>query len=123
MNIQAIISQLQKEYPGKFIIQNHPTDPTEIICEIEPTSEHSDYSTAIAVIDRSIPHYHLKTTETYEIIRGQLKLTVADEEHTLKEGGSFTIHPGQRHFAEGNETWVRVTSHPGWTKEDHYLVN
>lgn len=122
MNAQNVISQLQKEYPGKFIIQNHPTDPTEIICEIEPTSQHSEYSVAIAVIDHSIPHYHVKTTEIYEVIRGSLKLTVDDTEHILKEGGLFTIDPGQKHFAEGNETWVRVTSHPGWTKEGHFFA-
>ena len=62
MQVKRVVSQLKLKYPGKKIIMNNRNRPTEIVCEIEPTREHLDYSRAIAVIDKSLPHYHQKTT-------------------------------------------------------------
>lgn len=58
MDVKRVIEQLKKEYPSKKIIKNIENNPTEIICEIDPTEKHRIYSIAIAVIDQSIPHYH-----------------------------------------------------------------
>lgn len=30
------------------------------------------------------------------------------------------IEPEEYHIAKGKETWVKVTSVPGWTPEDQY---
>ncbi len=122
MNKTLIIQELQKKYPGKAIICNGDQDPTEILCEIEPTSHHPAYSTAVAIIDSSVPHVHKKTTENYTILKGELTLTIDDQQIILREGDTYVIAPNRVHSACGNETWVRVDSSPGWTMEDH-MVN
>lgn len=63
MNVKKVIGELQRKYPGKPILKNIEQNPTEILCEIEPTENHPDYSVTIAVIDKSILHYHKKITE------------------------------------------------------------
>lgn len=122
MNVLQIIKNLQAQYPRKTIIKNNEHNPTEIICEIRPMKAHPEYSVAIAFIDASLPHYHKKTFETYEILEGELLLVVSGIEHRLKRGETFLIHPLSVHSAKGNETKVKVTSKPGWTVEDHILV-
>jgi len=122
MNKQNVIHQLKLQYPSKTIICIPNDNPTEILCEIEPSTEHGDYSVVIAVIDGSAPHVHKDTTEEYEVIKGELKLFKDGREYVLHAGDSITINPGEVHYARGNETWVKATSHPGWTPEDHILV-
>ena len=78
---------------------------------------------AIAVIDRSEPHYHKKATETYKVIKGRLTVFVDSRKHELNEEDVLVVRPEQIHYAVGNETWVEVVSEPGWTPEDHILVN
>lgn len=122
MNVQKVIAELQEKYPGKPILKNNEEHPTEIVCEIEPTSEHPDYSTAVAVIDESIPHYHKKTTEEYKILKGTLVLFLDDKQIALYENDAYIITPGIKHYAKGQETWITTTARPGWTKEDHIFV-
>lgn len=122
MNVKEVIKQLKKEYPSRRIIKNSNTNPTEIICEISPTEENPDYSIAIAVIDQSIPHYHKKTTETYEVLRGKLILKIRGKETLLKTGDKVTVRPNTIHSAKGKETWIKVYSKPGWLFRDHILV-
>lgn len=123
MNVKNVITELKQHYPGKDIIQNPTENPTEIICEIDPPSLHTEYSIAIAVIDQSRPHYHKKSTEVYEILQGDLVLTVGGKDYALKSGEQMTIIPNQIHWAKGNGTWVKVTSRPGWTIQDHILAD
>ncbi|MBN1162406.1 NUDIX domain-containing protein [Patescibacteria group bacterium] len=118
MNIEKVIKELNQKYPGKAVFKNDEKETTEILCEIEPCKEHSEYSNAIAVIDKSIPHIHYKTTETYKVIKGILTLHVGNEVLTLKEGDSYVIKPNNVHWAEGDETWIECYSEPGWTLED-----
>ena len=40
MNTKNVVNQLKSQYPGKPIIKNSKVEPTEILCEIEPTKEH-----------------------------------------------------------------------------------
>ncbi len=119
MNVKKVVSKLRSEYPGRKIIFNDPEHPTEIVCEIQPTSESPDQSAIIAVVDRIIPHYHKVTTEVYEVLEGPIDLYVDNEKHTLQNGETFEIKPGRVHYAEGSEAWIRCTSTPGWTIEDH----
>lgn len=121
MNIEKVINELSLKYPGKKIIKNNEENPTEIICEIDPSSQHPEKSIAIAVIDRSESHYHNKSTEIYRIIKGELNLIVDNKEYNLKENDVYTIHPGEIHYAIGSETWVEVISESGWTLEDHII--
>jgi mannose-6-phosphate isomerase-like protein (cupin superfamily) len=120
MNQVTVIEELLKKYPGKRVIKNDTENPTEILCEVKPTSDHPSFSLAIAVIDKSIPHVHRKSTEEYTILRGQLTLHVDEKTFTLKTGQTFYVRPHQIHWAEGNETWVSCFSQPGWTREDHF---
>lgn len=121
MNIVKVIKKLEKKYPGKNIIKNPEDNPTEILCEVDPSSNHPEYSIAIAVIDKSEPHVHKKSTETYKIVRGKLSIYVDNEKHELEQGDKYTVLPGQIHWAEGKETWIECISKPGWALEDHIL--
>jgi mannose-6-phosphate isomerase-like protein (cupin superfamily) len=122
MNVEAVVEELKKIYPGKKIIENKNREGkiTEIICEIEPGK---DKSIAIAVVDKSVPHYHKTITEKYEIIRGQLIVNKAGKDYFLQNGDEMTIHPGEVHSAQGQGAWVRVTSTPGWSILDHIIKN
>jgi len=122
MNVQKVVEQLKREYPGKKIILNDPENPTEIICEIEPASENPDKSIAIAVLDNTLKHYHELAKETYEVLKGVLELTKEGETHFLTEGQKMEIEPGEFHLARGKETWVKVTSVPAWVPEDHIVT-
>ena len=115
--------ELQKQYPGKPIFENKTDgEVTELVCEIEPTSEHPEYSVAIAVINKSPKHKHNQTTETYKVIKGKLKLHVGGDMFELHEGDWYIIEPGQVHWAEGDAAWVECRSEPGWTVEDYITV-
>jgi len=114
MNTEKVINELSQKYPGKKIIKNDEENPTEIICEIES-------GLAVAVIDKSIAHYHRKTTETYEIIKGELIVYKNSIQYKLKEGDKLTINPEEMHYAVGNESWAKVYSKPAWTQKDHII--
>lgn len=122
MNIDDVITELNEKYPGKSIFKNNEETTTEILCEIDPSTEHPEYSNAIAVIDKSIPHIHYKATETYKVIRGELTLYIGNEVMALKEGESYVIKPNNVHWAKGDETWIEAYSEPGWTFEDQIIA-
>lgn len=122
MNTQKIIKQLQQKYPGKKIILNPPEHPTEIICELSPTSEHPEKSIALAIVGSSKPHYHKNSTEIYEAQKGILRVYVNGEKHILQEGEKITIKPNTTHYVEGDEAWFLTHSSPGWMFEDHIVV-
>jgi len=123
MNIEKIINELSKKYPGKKIIKNREENPTEIICEVDPASNHPEKGIAIAVIDKSEPHYHKKTTEKYKVLKGKLIININGQDYKLQEKEELVIKPGSIHYAIGDETWVEVYSEPGWLSEDHILAN
>jgi mannose-6-phosphate isomerase-like protein (cupin superfamily) len=122
MNHKKVVEELKKKYPGKKIILIPETEPTEIICEVEPTSEHPEYSVAIAVVDRSAPHYHKIATETYKPIEDTLELIIDGNINRVYPGDTMTIPPGAVHYAAGTESWFECRSEPGWTKEDQVMV-
>lgn len=119
---KEIIDSFTADYPGKNIISLPEDDPTEIICEIDPTPEHAEYNVAIAAIKASAPHFHKLAEEIYEVLEGELTLQIGDDTIHLEPGESHTIKPGIIHSAKGDFTLVQVTSRPGWTQEDHILA-
>lgn len=121
MNIPGVIEELKKKYPGKRILLNNRVNCTEILCEVEPSSIHPSYSEVIAVIDKTDTHYHDHSREVYKVIKGILSLVVDGRQYVLNEGQHLTIELGQVHQATGNETWVSVSSKPGWKKSDHHI--
>jgi ADP-ribose pyrophosphatase YjhB (NUDIX family)/quercetin dioxygenase-like cupin family protein len=122
MNADGIIKKLNNEFPGKVVIPNSKTEPTEVICEVEPSNEHAEYSLAVAYIKKSSPHRHVKATETYVVEEEKLDLYLDGVKKTLNVGQSFDIVPGVIHWAEGNWARVRVTSKPGWKLDDNIIV-
>lgn len=116
---ERIINQLKAKYPGKgcFDLDGRGM---HFVCEVEPTKDHPEYDRAIEVIISSKPHKHLKTTQYYTIISGNLKLHVGKKVLSLHPGDKYTIRPGDVHWAKSNdECWVEMYSGPGWTQEDH----
>jgi mannose-6-phosphate isomerase-like protein (cupin superfamily) len=122
MNAEAIVARLAREFPQAAIKQIPPEDPLEIVVELPRSADTPGESTAIAVIERSVPHVHHKTVERYEIQEGVLKLHLEDTVLMLGPGESVTIQPGQVHWAEGQPTRLLVTSWPPWTPEDHIIM-
>ena len=122
--MKAIMAErfLTKHYPGKILTKLPKEAATEMIVETEPTTEHSEYSVAVAAIYRSAMHHHNKTTETYRAAIEPLKIVVDGEEIILNPGDTYTIEPGKKHYAVGRVgefALAKVISHPGWTPEDH----
>lgn len=117
-----ITDALTRKYPSAAILKNDERNPTEIVCETDPASAHPQYSVAVAVIDRSLPHVHKVTTETYEVLKGRLTLVLNGKVILLETGDSAVVTPDTVHWAEGNSTWVSVRSEPGWTAADHIPV-
>lgn len=122
MTAKDVITYFENNYPGRNIVSLPAENPTEIICEIDPTSEHPEHNTAIAAIKRSEPHYHKEATEYYKIIKGTLTLYVDGREIVLNEGSEYTIKPKSIHYATGDFAIVEVKSSPGWTSGDHILI-
>jgi len=122
MIVSEIVNSLRREFPGRKIVCRPHDNPTEIICEVDSADRHLFYSSAIAVIDQSAPHLHRISKEVYEVVEGHLLLFVDSEEIALGGGSTFTVLPGQVHWARGNSTKVRIFSAPGWTAEDHVPV-
>jgi mannose-6-phosphate isomerase-like protein (cupin superfamily) len=119
MTAQEIIEYFKKTYPDKNILALPEDNPTEVICEIDPTTDHPNYDVAIAAIKESEPHFHLQSIEVYEVLDGELELSVGDKIIKLNKGDKYIINPPLVHSAKGNFTLVKATSKPGWTPEDH----
>lgn len=122
MDIKKVILKLQQKYPNKTIINNDETHSTEILCEIDPPSEHTEYSIAISVIDKSKPHKHCITTETYRVLHGTLTLHVGEKTIVMNMGDEYVVTPEHIHWAEGRETWIECKATPAWTPKDHILI-
>jgi quercetin dioxygenase-like cupin family protein len=108
-------------YPNKVVLKLPEDAATEMIVETEPTSEHPEYSVAVAAIYRSALHHHEVTTETYQMRLGQLRLNVEGSEIVLNPGDTYVVKPGLKHYAVGDFAIAKVISNPGWTPEDHIL--
>ena len=120
---ERILNKLKEKYPGK---ECYDLDGRGLhfVCEVEPASEHPEYDTAIEVIIQSKPHKHLKTTQRYTVLSGNMELHVDDKMIHLKAGDKYVISPGKVHWAtSSDETLVELRSIPGWTKEDHIVVD
>jgi quercetin dioxygenase-like cupin family protein len=119
MDAQKVIKELGEKYPGKKILDNHG----EIVCETEPAAGPGARGVAVAVVDRSIPHFHKKTVETYKVLKGGLTVFKNDKPYKMRKGDVLEIIPGEVHYAIGNETWMEVVSVPGWSPEDSFPDN
>lgn len=121
VDYKKVVAKLKKDYPEKKIFEHKEDDYAEILCEVEPSSDHPDYSLAVAVIDKSQPHVHKQSRETYKVTKGHLSLYIDNDRHELEEGEELIVEPGQVHWAEGKETWIECYSEPGWQFKDHII--
>jgi mannose-6-phosphate isomerase-like protein (cupin superfamily) len=120
---KRIIEKLKTKYPGKssFDLDGRGL---HFVCEVDPTPGHPEYDRAIEVIISSKPHKHFKMTQHYTILSGTLVLHVGKKVVTLRAGDKYTIKPQTVHWATSDdECHVQIYSEPGWTKEDHVVVN
>lgn len=120
---ERILKELKDRYPDR---KSYDLDGRgmHFVCEVEPVEEHPDYDKAVEVIIESIPHKHLKMTQYYTILSGNLEFHDGNEVLVLHTGDKHTVSPGNIHWAKSeNECWLEIYSTPGWTKEDHIRVD
>jgi quercetin dioxygenase-like cupin family protein len=123
MNLQDVLRYFHKNYPNRNVVLLPKEQPTEIICEADPSSNHPAYNRAIAAIQKSAAHYHKQAVETYTVLKGKVVLYIDKERVELREGESHVIQPQQIHHVESESfALVQVDSKPGWTADDHFLV-
>ncbi len=79
MKANVVADQLLLQYPGKqAIFLPDEENPSEIIVEIEKTDIPS---TAMAVIDRSAPHFHRRMRDIYRREGAPPALRQSDKGH------------------------------------------
>ena len=125
---QAMIDELQYRHEGRPLKQIKESGRiVEVVCELG--SDHAgSWSTALAIIGESAPHFHRKMKEVYLVARGtldvHLKTTSSEFIIRLHEGDHYVIVPFTVHFAEGIDepAEVLVIATPAWSPEDHVLV-
>ena len=98
---------------------------TETIYEIVTAEDGLGFGFAEAEITRSARHYHLKTSETYVLISGRLKVWAGRNVYILaKPGDAIEIPKGVTHWAENldpkGSSRITVHSTPAWTSDDHH---
>lgn len=128
MNERKVRAELLRAYPGANVLVTTRIGRrvTEMVAELGPYYDTQNKvlpigSIAIAVIEQSREHWHNETWETYSVEKGQLTVHINNKPHIIQEGGeSLTIQPGQRHWAEGKQAWVRVLSTPPYNPDDVY---
>jgi mannose-6-phosphate isomerase-like protein (cupin superfamily) len=115
MDTEKIRAELMEAYPGCSV--KVAEDEREMVAEIRPEF-------AVAVIERSLPHFHLKTREVYRVLRGALCVARAGQGHVLQKGDAIAIEPGQIHSARavGEPAWIEVESEPPWSATDHFVL-
>ena len=113
--ISRIQEELVQKYPDANIVVID--DQAEVIAEIE-------LGRAIAVIERSQPHFHRHLTETYRVLSGTLCVASGGIGHIVSPNQTLKIPPGQIHYARGVDgpAWVEVLSNPPWAPEDHFIL-
>ena len=108
-------SKLLLAYPG-FQIKVAP-DQREMLAEVTGES-------AIAIIERSEPHFHREITETYRVLRATLLVACTGEGFVLQVGDSITINSSQIHHAKalGDPAWIEVLCEPAWRAIRHIVL-
>lgn len=77
----------------------------------------------MVIVGKAKPHYHKKSTEIYEVVKGALTVYKDGKKYILKEKEKITIEPNIVHYAEGDDVWFLTHSSPGWTFKDHTVVD
>src|SRR5262249_6685945 len=115
MNVDKTRTELMNAYPGCHV--KVAEDNREMVAEI------SD-ELAVAVIERSLPHFHRETREVYRVVRGSPAVACGGRGQVLQTGETIVIEPGLIHSARavGEPAWIEVKSTPPWSASDHFLL-
>lgn len=115
MDVDKTRAELMKAYPGCRV--KVAPDQQEMVAEISDCF-------AVAVIERSLPHFHRQTREVYRVLRGTLCVACGGQGHVLQQGETIAIEPGQVHSARaaGEPVWIEVESVPPWSAGDHFIL-
>jgi mannose-6-phosphate isomerase-like protein (cupin superfamily) len=113
--LESYAAELRASYPGCHL--KTAPDQCELVAEISP-------ELAVAIIERSQPHFHRATTEVYRVLKGTLLVARAGMGVVLQAGEEITLEPGQIHqaFGHGEPAWIEVISSPPWCADDHFVV-
>ena len=141
---RRMIKDLAREYPNKKIICQPEKNPQEVICEIFTAPDNS-WSMAVALIIKSVPHFHKTTWETYFVLEGTLRVmgggtnrgsillpckaaniprTQVPKETTWLSYRPNVFWPEQIHCAWAighSPAKVLVIATPAWNANDHHL--
>ena len=133
---ERMIQNLAHEYPGKKIIRLPDKNPQEVICEVAAAPDGS-WSVAVALIVKSLPHYHDETCEAYRVLKGAVRIIDGAQTRHGKIlmpqlfprnheelGGIEYIWPGRVHCAWAVGRWpakVLVLATPAWSPKDHHI--
>ncbi len=69
----------------------------------------------------SRPHAHLRSEETYYVLRGEGRLTIDGREHRVQPGDAVWIEPGERHQIVNDrhdDLVFLAVSAPPWSEDD-----
>jgi mannose-6-phosphate isomerase-like protein (cupin superfamily) len=110
MDITKTRTELINAYPGCHV--KVAEDHREVVAEISDTF-------AVAVIERSLAHFHRNTREVYRVLRGTLYVARGGQGHVLGVGETIVIEPGQIHSTRAPD---EVESMPPWSVSDHFIV-
>ena len=113
--IERYRAELAASYPDAQI--KVAPDQREMVAELSGER-------AIAIIERSQPHFHTEITETYRVLRGTLLVACAGMGFVLQVGDSITITPGQFHHAQAlaDPAWIEVHCNPAWRADNHLVL-
>ncbi len=79
---------------------------------------------ALAIIERSQPHFQRATTKVCRALKHTQLLARAGIGVVMQAGEEITLEPGQIHqaFGHGQSTWFEVISNPPWCLDDHFVL-
>jgi mannose-6-phosphate isomerase-like protein (cupin superfamily) len=106
------------------LVKSHGESVFELVGARDSIGGASSHSLAEIVIrpgGSSAGHHHLRSEETYYVLKGSGRLVVDGEEHQLSPGDACFIEVGERHqvFNDGEEELVLLAvSGPPWVPED-----
>ena len=89
---ERILKKLKEKYPTA---KEYDLDGRgkHFVCEVEPVEDHPEYDKAVEVIIESRPHKHLKMTQDYTILSGDLELHDGEKNVFLKPGDKYIVFP------------------------------
>lgn len=111
---------------GSHLYQSRVDLPNDTVYEIVTSNDGLGWSLAVIDIGKGgDAHYHLHTAETYTVLSGTIEVLVDGQAIILRAGETFKVPLNTVHSAHSTSdapARVLVSCIPGWTPEDHHVV-